>query len=74
MIETIAKIEDALFHSDRKGPLASHIIMHPNTYKLLKTECQSLVVAQLVETPGGPRYRGLRIFRSLDIQEGAILV
>ena len=60
------------YFSEYKYPTG--IIIHPRKYVALFEEAQKLVTScQLIIEPGGIRFRGIKLIRSVDVQENEII-
>lgn len=50
------------------------IIIHPNKYVALFEEAREIVSSYpLIIEPGGIRFRGIKLIRSVDVQENEII-
>ena len=58
------------YFSECKYPAG--IIIHPNKYVALFEEAQKLSHPVTIE-PGGIRFRGIKLIRSVDVQENEII-
>jgi hypothetical protein len=61
-------------HYCSKNKYPDGIIIHPNKYNALFEEARKLVTScQLIIEPGGIRFRGIKLIRSVDVQENEII-